>query len=75
MSDDNEPMMGGYLILGLHYWGWGATVVEARAQFKREGGRLNRRHLIYRFPDDTQFHGVDRYGWYSWTGDEPERIR
>ena len=63
MSTDEEvKVYGGFVVIMPHYWGWGTTITEAKAQVKKSGGRLGRNYAVYLIPDTTQWCGVDGYG-------------
>ena len=57
------------LIIGNHYWGKGETLEKAKAQFRREGGRLSLGYIILDFGDDLEFKGVDQMGRVYWNGE------
>jgi hypothetical protein len=67
-----DKMMGGYLICGNHYWGWGVTLAEAKARFRFFGGRLGRGYEIFEFSPTTECLGVTSIGYVQWNGDEPK---
>lgn len=72
---DNEKVMGGFLVIGQRSWGFGPTLDDAKDLFRRHGGKLNYKHGIYEFDNETEFLGVDGFGTFRWIGNEPTKIR
>lgn len=59
------------LVIGQHYWGYADTLAGAKRNFKLEGGQLSKGYMIFEFPDELEFTGVDMIGQVHWTR-EPE---
>lgn len=57
------------VVIGNHYWGVGKTLEKAKAQFRREGGRLSLGYTVLDFGTDLEFTGVDQLGRVYWEGD------
>lgn len=55
-------MVGGFVVMSSHYWGWGATVEEAKAQHRREGGKLNDRYMILELNPEVTFLRITQMG-------------
>lgn len=66
---DNEAIT--VVVIGHHYWGKGETLPEAKANFRRFGGRLSLGYRILEFDAETEFLGVDDMGYYRWKGNAP----
>ena len=62
---------GKTLVIGQYYWGIGDTLAQAKAQFRREGGKLAYGYQVAVFDKDTSFEGVDGMGRFYWKGNEP----
>ncbi len=57
-------------------WGTGATLDAAKRNWQwrsgGQGGRLSDGYTVYTFDADTEFHGVDDMGRYSYRGNPPQ---
>jgi hypothetical protein len=70
-STTTEAKTGQTLVVGNLRWGAGDTLADAKRQWQRQGGRLADGYTVYVFDAETKFHGVDQWGRYSYTGNEP----
>lgn len=65
-----------YVISGLGagdftmYWGSGATVEAAKAEFRKHGGRLGKGYTVIEFGPGSAFVGIGPMG-YRWVGQPP----
>ena len=55
-----------YLVIGQHYWGHDAELATAKANFKKQGGKLTAGYTILEFPPGIEFAGVDVIGRVHW---------
>ena len=58
------------LVIGQHYWGHGHDLAQAKKQFRLEGGVLSLGYMIFEFPAELTFTGVDMIGQVHWERDE-----
>lgn len=72
-SGASTPRTGQTLVAGGHRWGVGDTLTEAKANFRRQGGRLCDGYEVVVFDADTRFHGVDQAGRFHYRGNAPTR--
>lgn len=70
---EREPRYGHTLIMGGYRWGSGVDLVAAKAEFRRQGGRLSNGYVVMIFDDETDFCGVDGMGSYHFIGNQPEQ--
>jgi hypothetical protein len=68
---NDEARTGQTLVVGNRRWGAGDTLADAKRQWRRHGGRLADGYTVYVFDSETKFYGVDLWGRYSFTGNEP----
>ncbi len=59
------------LVIGQMHWGKGDTLAEAKTQWRKQGGRLSRGYVVYEFPAETLFLGVNGMGGVHWLGEAP----
>lgn len=64
-------MTSTYLVIGQQCWGAAETLDEAKANFRKQGGRLNQHHGVYEFDDETTFKGIDQMGRMHYVGNSP----
>lgn len=64
-------MSAAVVVIGNHYWGSGETLAAAKAEFRRQGGKLSNGYAEVVFGDGSEFQGVDQMGRVSWTGPHP----
>ena len=57
------------LVAGNHYWGHAEDLAGAKKNFKKEGGQLSRGYVIFEFPPELKFTGVDMIGQVHWERD------
>ena len=62
MNETKTKMMGGILLVGYHYWGWGEDLAAAKVSLRKAGGRLTEGYIIYTFNPDAEFLYVDNFG-------------
>ena len=65
---------GGVFIMGQNRWGYGDDLADAKARFRKEGGKLSGFWLAFKVDDDTEFHGVDGYGRVLYVGTCPSPL-
>lgn len=53
-------------------WGKGATLDDAKREFRKQGGGLARGYTVVHFDDVTLFLGISGMGGYRWLGNEPD---
>lgn len=58
----NPQNVGAFVVVGANYWGRGCTVAEAKANFRKQGGRLGNGYNVFKFDAETEFRGVDDFG-------------
>lgn len=54
------------VVIGQFYWGKGSTLVEAKKEFRKQGGTLSKGYVILTFDAETKFGGVDDMGRYHY---------
>jgi hypothetical protein len=59
------------LIFGRNIYGRGATLDEAKKNYRSIGGRLNTQHTVVTFPPEATDIEVDMLGQVTWNGPEP----
>lgn len=67
MDTTTETAVETIVVLGPNYWGKGTTLAEAKANLRKQGGRLSWGYLILTFPPETEFKGVDDFGRYHYS--------
>lgn len=72
MTEAKPNPPGGFVVIAYGYWGYGSTLAEAKANFRRYGGRLSAGYEVFAFDDRTVFVGVDNFGSVHYLGDTPE---
>lgn len=60
-----------YVVAGHGYYGRGADVATAKANFRKYGGRLTKGYVILTFGPGSRFMGIGGMGW-RYLGQEPE---
>jgi hypothetical protein len=61
-----------FVVYGNRRWGAGATLAEAKANFRAQGGRLSDGYGVLTFDADSEFLGLDVFGRYDYVGTRPE---
>lgn len=60
-----------FVAIGMGYWGKGADLAEAKANFRKFGGRLSDGYMVLEFGPGSEFSGVSGMGYYHWHGEAP----
>lgn len=70
--ETRTPRYGHTLVMGNFRWGSGVDLASAKAEFRKQGGRLKDGYAVIVFDADTDFCGVDGMGSYRYQGNAPE---
>lgn len=62
-NSPDTPTAETFVVIGQQYWGKGATVPEAKKNFREQGGRLTGGYVLLTFDAETEFIGVDAVGY------------
>lgn len=72
---EHEPKLGWVLVMGgdgmYGKYGAGPTLEQAKAEFRKVGGRLGLGYSVFRFDPETDYLGVNQMGAYSFRGSPP----
>lgn len=60
-----------FVVGGQGRWGAGVDLVTAKANFRRQGGRLRDGYTIVEFHGKTEFVGVNEIGGVLYRGNPP----
>lgn len=69
--EERTPRLGWTVVFGNFKWGGGTDLTNAKAQFRKQGGRLSDGYAIAVFDDETDFLGFGDMG-YFYFGNAPE---
>lgn len=58
------------VVAGGGYWGKGADEAAAKAEFRRQGGRLGEGYVVLTFGPGSYFVGINAMGW-RYLGEPP----
>jgi hypothetical protein len=68
---DADRVKDTYLIVGPGYWGEGDTMDAAKLEFRKAGGKLSGRYVLYHFGERSMYAGFTLGGSYEYTGEPP----
>lgn len=69
---EHEPRLGWTVVGGQGFWGSGPDLATAKAEFRRQGGRLGNGYGVAVFDEETDFVGVSGMGSLQFRGNPPE---
>lgn len=70
---DSDRVKETYLIVGPGYWGEGDTLDEAKLNFRRAGGKLSGKYVLYHFGERSMYGGFTMGGSYTYVGEQPTK--
>ena len=70
---DADRLTETYLIVGPGYWGEGDTREEAKLNFRKAGGKLSGKYVLYYFGERSMYGGFTMAGSYEYVGEPPTK--